>query len=129
MTVDQIFYRKKYTFPSLELLFGLNILLWNCFEEFAKVTSKKGPPFHTFLKIFYKNIKILVLSHNLSHFMPISKKIDENLAQIYRVFYFYVVRSYTRNLSQFWFFVKDDVTVTKQKHNFWSRRVFWLAVF
>lgn len=101
--------QKIYMFPSLELLFGWNISLWNCFEEFTKVTSKKSPSFHTFLKIFNKIIKIFVLSYNLSHFIRISKKIDENLAQICRVFCFYVVRSYTRNLYQFWYFVKDDV--------------------
>ena len=32
---------------------------------------EEEPPLHTFLKIFYKTFKILVLSYNLSHFVPI----------------------------------------------------------
>ena len=30
---------------------------------------KEGPPFHAFLQVFNKNFKILVLSHNFSHFV------------------------------------------------------------
>ena len=48
-------------------------LLWRIWES----DVKEGPPFHTFLHIFYKNFKILVLSDNLSHFVPIFKKIDK----------------------------------------------------
>ena len=28
---------------------------------FSKCDVKEGPPFHTFLQIFYKNLKVLVL--------------------------------------------------------------------
>ena len=52
----------------------------------SKCDIKKGPPFHTFLHIFYKNFKIFVLSYNLSHFAAIFKKIDKKLAQIQGVF-------------------------------------------
>ena len=52
-------------------------LLWRIWES----DVKEGPPFYAFLQIFYKIVKVLVLSYNLSHFLPISKKIDEWLAQ------------------------------------------------
>ena len=48
-----------------------------CFKEFGKVISKSGPRFNTFLKIFYKKIKI-----NLPYFVPIFKKIDKKLTQL-----------------------------------------------
>ena len=43
---------------------------------------KEGPLFHTFPQIFYKNFKILVLSYNISHFVPIFKKIDKKLPRL-----------------------------------------------
>ena len=43
---------------------------------------KVVPPFHIFLQIFYKNVKVLALSYNFSHFVPIFKKIDEKPVQI-----------------------------------------------
>ena len=53
-----------------------------CFETALKIWEsdvKQGPPFHTFLQLFYKKFKILVLRYNLSHFVPIFQKIDEKL--------------------------------------------------
>ena len=53
-------------------------LLWRIWES----DVKEKPPFHTLLQIFYKKFKILALSYNLSHFIPILKNIDKRLAQI-----------------------------------------------
>ena len=53
-------------------------LLWRIWE----IDVKEGTPFHTFLQIFYKNFKILVLSYNRSHSAPIFKKTDKKLIQI-----------------------------------------------
>ena len=64
MIEDQIVNLKKYT---------------NCFEEFGKVTSKRGPGFTPSYNYF---AKILELSYNLSHFVPIFKKIDLKLGQV-----------------------------------------------
>ena len=70
--------------PSLELSIVVWLryvalkLLWRIWES----DIKEAPPFHTFLHIFYKTFKILVLSYNLSHFVPIFKKIEEKPAQI-----------------------------------------------
>ena len=54
--------------PSLDLstVVCRDLLLWNCLKNSVK-WRQRGPPFHTFLQIFYKNVKILVLSYNLSH--------------------------------------------------------------
>ena len=41
-------------------------LLWRIWEKDVK--EGEGPPFRTFLQIFYKNFRILVLSYNLPHF-------------------------------------------------------------
>ena len=49
MTEDQIFHIKKHTWLQVQnfvFLLGRNILLWNCFVEFGKVTSKRGPVSH-----------------------------------------------------------------------------------
>ena len=43
---------------------------------------REGLQFHTFLKIFYKNFKMLMLRYNPSHFMPIFRNIDKKLAQM-----------------------------------------------
>ena len=40
------------------------------------------PHSNTFLEIFCKKNKILVLSYNLPYFVPILKEIDKKLAQI-----------------------------------------------
>ena len=68
--------QKIFMVPSLEhsIVVGSNILLRNCFENLGK-WRQRGTLFHTFLQIFYKSFKILVLSYNLSHFLPIFKKI------------------------------------------------------
>ena len=69
--------------PSLELF----VVVWlrysalKLLQRIWESDVKEGPPFHTFLKIFYKNFKILVLCYNLSHFVPIFKKIEEKLAK------------------------------------------------
>ena len=52
-------------------------IIWRIWES----EVKEGAPFHTFLEIFYKNFKILVLSYNLSHCVPIFKKIHKKPAQ------------------------------------------------
>ena len=44
---------------------------------------------------------MLILSYNISHFVPVFKKIDEKLAQIKGIFYSNVLRNYTENLSYF----------------------------
>ena len=36
---------RRSNFKNFPLLFGCNILPWNCFEEFGKVTSKRSPRF------------------------------------------------------------------------------------
>ena len=78
MTEDKIFHLKKYTwFQGYNFsLFGRDVLLWNCFQ--------RGPPFHTFHQIFYKNFNSLVLSYNLPHFVTIFKKIDEKTKNLPR---------------------------------------------
>ena len=56
--------------PSAELSISVY------FEEFGN-WRQNVLLFHSFLQIFYKNFKILVLSYSLSHFVPISQKIDK----------------------------------------------------
>ena len=84
MKEDQVFHRKKYAqlqVKNFKSLFGRDILLWNCFEEFGKVTSKKGFRFTPSSKYFI-SFKGLGLSYNLPYFVPVFKKIDKKLAQI-----------------------------------------------
>ena len=54
-------------------------LLWRIWET----EVKEGLPFHIFLKIFYKNIKMLVLRNNLSHF---SRRLKKNLPRYKKIF-------------------------------------------
>ena len=65
-------------------------------KQFGKVTSKMGPCFTRSSTYFTKILKYQVLRYNLSHFLPIFKKIDEKLAHISGVFYFYIIRNYTK---------------------------------
>ena len=94
-------YLKFNTEIKIKTLTYYDILLRNYCEEFGKVTPKRGPRLTPYWKYFTKITKVLVLSYNLSHFLSIFKKVDEKLAQMYRVFYFYIIRNYTRNLSKF----------------------------
>ena len=55
-------------------------LLWRIWETEVK---EEGSPFHIFLKIFYKNIKMLVLSNNLSHF---ARRLKKNLPRYKKIF-------------------------------------------
>ena len=108
--------QKIWMVPSLELSivwsrYNALKLLWRIWES----NMKERPPFHTFLQIIYKSLKILVLNYNLFHFVPIFKKIDQKLAQMGGIFYFWIMTNYARNLVQFWQFVQDDVTVKWQK--------------
>ena len=108
--------QKIWMVPSLELSivwsrYNALKLLWRIWES----NMKERPPFHTFLQIIYKSFKILVLSYNLFHFVPIFKKIDQKVAQMGGIFYFWIMTNYARNLVQFWQFVQDDVTVKWQK--------------
>ena len=48
----------------------------------CKSNVKGGPPFHTFLQLFYKNFKVSVLSYNRTHYVSILKKIEQKLAQM-----------------------------------------------
>ena len=58
-------------------LFSLEILAL-CFDVIiSKCDVKEGLLFHTFLPMFHKNFKILLLSYDLSRFAPIFRKIDE----------------------------------------------------
>ena len=73
MIEDQIFHLKKYTWfqvCNFLLLFGHNIMLGNCFEEFWKMTSKRASRFIPSPDIL-QSFKILVLSYNLFHFVSI----------------------------------------------------------
>ena len=74
-------------------------LLWRIWENDVRVV----PPFHTFLQIFYKNISILVLSCNLSHFVEGICLISDILS---------------KTTSQW----------KKNWYNFWSRRDFDLCI-
>ena len=47
-------------------MFGCDILLWNCFEEFGKMTSKGTPVSHLPPNIVQKAYNFM-LSYNLSH--------------------------------------------------------------
>ena len=69
--------------PSLEL----SIVVWLRYNlklhwTISESDIKKGHSFHIFLLIFHKNFKILVLSYNLSHFVPVFKMTDEKIGQI-----------------------------------------------
>ena len=69
--------QKIYMVQRLELsivVWSHNMLLWRIWESDVK---KGHTPLHTFLQIFYKNFKILVLSYNLSHFVPIFRKTEK----------------------------------------------------
>ena len=63
--------------PSLELSIVVS------FEEFGDVISKRGPSFNTIFNIFYKKIKILVLSYNLPHFAPVFEVIDKKIKEFF----------------------------------------------
>ena len=74
-------------------------LLWRIWENDVRMVS----PFHTFLQTFYKNISILVLSCNLSHFVEGICLISDILSKM------------TSQWKKNWY-------------NFWSRRDFDLCI-
>ena len=65
------------------LLLGRDTLLWNYFEEFGKLKSKKGCCFTSSSKYFTKKFKMLVLSNNLSHF---SRRLKKSLPRYKKIF-------------------------------------------
>ena len=71
MTKDQVFHLKRHTWFQVQNFLFLFTL------KNSEIDVKDVLLFHSFLQIFYKNFKILVLSYSLSHFAPISQKIDK----------------------------------------------------
>ena len=79
-------------FPPEKNVHGSKVRTFHCclvaipcleiaFKNFKKWRQRKSS-FHCLLQIFYRNYKILVLSYNLSHYVPIFKRIDEKRVQI-----------------------------------------------
>ena len=75
---------KKYMVPSLEfsIVVWLRYIALKLFWRIWESNVKEKPPFNTFLQMFHKNFKILASSYNISHFVPIFKKIDKKIAQV-----------------------------------------------
>ena len=77
--------KRKWSFEvmySSVKLFSFEILAL-CFDVIiSKCDVKEGLLFHTFVPMFHKNFKILLLSYNLSRFAPIFRKSDEKLPHI-----------------------------------------------
>ena len=61
-----------------------------------------------------------------SPYTPILIMIDWKLGPIYRILYFYLMRSYTGNLPQSWKFVTDNVT---KKYKNWRNCGFKCGIF
>ena len=87
MIEDQVFHLKNVYCSKFRTFYCCVVVIY-CFEEFGKVTLKRGPRFNTFLKIFYKKIEIFVLSYNILHFVPIFKEIDKKFARYKESFVF-----------------------------------------
>ena len=83
MKEDQNFHLTKYKWFQVQnfpLLFGRDMLHWNCFEEFEKVTSNRGPHFTPYSKYFTKNIlEAVLLSGFAISLLKYKKHILENL--------------------------------------------------
>ena len=83
----------------------------------------KEPLLHTIHQAFYKNFVILLFWNKRSPFVSIFIMIDWKfgLIQGILILYFYLMRNYTGNLSQFWKFVKMMSQIKyKNWHNFGS---------
>ena len=98
--------------PSLVCLIAIY-----CFETALKNLGKwrqTGHPFYTFLQIFYKNVRILLVSYSLFHFAPIFRRLTKTLPKI---------RLFLRN--------KEMHAQLKNEnwHNSWSRSDFDLRFF